>query len=238
MYEIRPPELAGDWTYIGAPNRDPRNGFKPAGGTVDEPSMSVALARQAPYPVRVQQRRCSKCGKLVSRSAFACRRCGKTQRIRPRTILLFLAVGLMAGMFAVASASALLPQIRPGEPAPAMKAPSDLHQGATTLPARTPEVTATDLWRSYSHDAAGADRLYREHSLVVTGNVRAIERNYEGDVVVRLGTDDAYDTVNATFATRNDPVLAALAKGHAVSLLCVGRGALMGAPLLGSCFVR
>ena len=91
---------------------------------------------------------------------------------------------------------------------------------------------------SYSRDAAGADRLYREHSVLVTGNVRSIDRNYEGEMVVRLGTGDAFDTVNATLATRNDPALGTLTKGHAVSLLCVGRGALMGAPLLGSCFVR
>ena len=206
--------------------------------SVDEPSMSVALARQAPYPVRVQQRRCTKCGKLVSRSAYACRRCGKTQRIRPRTILLCMAAGLMVGMFAVASAGALLPPAHPGEPATAVKAPSDVHHGAAMLAGRTPEVTATDLWLSYARDSAGADRLYREHSIVVTGNVRGIERNYEGDMVVRLGTGDAFETVNATFATRSDPVLGTLAKGHAVSLLCVGRGALMGAPILGSCFIR
>ena len=200
--------------------------------------MSVALARQAPYPVRVQQRRCSKCGKLVSRSAYACRRCGKTQRIRPRTILLLMAAGLMVGMFAVASAGGLAPQVHPVEPATTLKTPPELHHAPAVLPGRTPEVSATDLWTSYSRDAAGADRLYREHSILVTGNVRAIERNYEGEMVVRLGTGDAFETVNATFATRNDPVLGTLAKGHAVSLLCVGRGALMGAPLLGSCFVR
>jgi hypothetical protein len=213
-------------------------GFKLRARPVDEPSMSVALARQAPYPVRVQQRRCNKCGKLVSRSAYACRRCGKTQRIRPRTILLGLAGALMIGMFAVASASALLPQAHPGDSPAGLKAPASLPHAAVTLPGRTPEVTATDLWMSYSHDAAGADRLYREHSIVVTGNVRSIERNYAGDTVVRLGTGDAFETVNATFATHNDPVLGALAKGHAVSLLCVGRGAMMGAPLLGSCFVK
>ena len=200
--------------------------------------MSVALARQAPYPVRVQQRRCSKCGKLVSRSAYACRRCGKTQRIRPRTILLLMAAGLMVGMFAVASAGALLPQAHPVEPSTRVNTPPDLHDGPRVVPGRTPEMSATDLWMSYSRDAVGADRLYREHSIIVTGNVRSIERNYEGDMVVRLGTGDAFDTVNATFATRNDPVLGTVAKGHAVSLLCVGRGALMGAPLLGSCFVR
>jgi len=143
----------------------------------------------------------------------------------------------MVGMFAVASAGAFLPQGRQAEAAVPVKAPPEAPR-AVTMSGRTPEVTAPELWMTYSRDAAGADRVYREHPVMVTGTVRAIERNYEGDMVVRLGTGDAFDTVNATFATRNDPMLGTLAKGRPVSLLCVGRGALMGAPLLGSCFIR
>jgi tRNA_anti-like len=196
---------------------------------------SIALTRQAPYPVRVQQRRCGKCGKLVSRAAYACRRCGKSQRMRPRTLLLFLAGGLMVGMFAVASAGALVPQARPVESS-AAQSPSAVRAPATS--SRAPELSATDLWIAYSRSAAEADRSYRDRSLAVTGIVRSIDRNYEGDMVVRLGTGDAFDTVNATLATRNDPALAGLTKGRVASLLCVGRGALMGAPLLGGCFLR
>lgn len=195
---------------------------------------SVALSRQAPYPVRVQQRRCGKCGKLVSRAAYACRRCGKSQRIRPRTLLLCLAGGLMVGMFAVASAGALLPQAHPSEPAAALAPPAARAAAAS----RALEISATDLGIAYSRDAADADRAYRDRSLMVTGIVRSVDRNYEGDMVVRLGTGDAFDTVNATLATRNDPALGGLAKGRVASLLCVGRGALMGAPLLGACFLR
>jgi hypothetical protein len=196
---------------------------------------SIALTRQAPYPVRVQQRRCGKCGKLVSREAYACRRCGKSQRVRPRTIFLCLAAGLMVGMFAIASASALGLQARPGE---AVASPPAAPARAQISAGRTIEVSATDLWSAYASDAAGADRTYRDHSLGVTGVVRSIERNYGGEMVVRLGAGDAFDTVNATLATRKDPALAGLAKGRTVSLLCVGRGALMGAPVLASCFVR
>jgi hypothetical protein len=195
---------------------------------------SIALTRQAPYPVRVQQRRCGKCGKLLSRAAYACRRCGKSQRIRPRTVLLCLSAGLIVGMFAVASAGAILPQAHPGE----SSAPAAAPARGPVAAARAPELSATDLWIAYSRDAAGSDRVYRDHPLTVTGVVRSIDRNYEGDMVVRLGTGDAFDTVNATLATRNDPALAGIAKGRAVSLLCVGRGALMGAPILSACFVR
>jgi len=196
---------------------------------------TVALSRQAPYPVRVQQRRCGKCGKLVSRSAYACRRCGKSQRVRPRTILLGLAAGLLVGMFAVASASALLPQAHPLETPATAATPPVRAPGAAV---RGPEVSATDLWLAYSRDSARADRTYRDRSLTVTGVVRSVDRNYEGDMVVRFGTGDAFDTVNATLAARNDPGLSGLAKGRVASLLCVGRGAMMGAPLLSGCFLR
>lgn len=198
--------------------------------------MSVALARQPPYPVRVQQRRCGKCGKLVSRAAYACRRCGKAQRVRPRSILLALAGGMMVAMFGVAGVGALFPQARPGETqGPKAAAPV---RPAPPVSARTPEVSATDIWTAYSKDPLAADHAYRDRSLVVTGVVRSVDRDYEGAMVVRLGTEDAFDTVNATLAARNDPSVAALVKGRSVSLICVGRGSLMGAPLLGGCFVK
>ena len=155
--------------------------------------------------------------------------------MRPETLFLCLALGLIAGMFAVATASAVLPQPRPAETSAALPTPV---APAMAPAVGVPEISATDLRIAYSRDAASADRTYRERSLAVTGVVRYIDRNYQGDVVVRLGTGDAFDTVNATFATRNDPALAGLVKGRTVSLLCVGRGALMGAPILASCFLR
>jgi hypothetical protein len=200
--------------------------------------MSVALARHAPYPVRVQQRRCGKCGKLVSRAAYACRRCGKAQRLRPRIILLGLAGGLMIAMFGVAGASALLPGSRPVEAQPVPTAPRAAAATPPVTTSGTPHVTATELWAAYTLDALAADRSYRDRSLVVSGIVRSVDRNYEGDMVVRLGTGDAFDTVNATLAARNDPALGVVSKGSAVSLICVGHGALMGAPQLSGCFVK
>ena len=142
----------------------------------------------------------------------------------------------MVAMFGVAVASALFPLARSGETPVSGAAPS-VHL-APPVSSRTPEVSATDIWTAYSRDAGAADRAYRDRSLVVTGVVRSVDRDYEGAMVVRLGTEDAFDTVNATLAARNDPSVAALVKGRAVSLICVGRGSLMGAPLLGGCFVK
>ena len=109
---------------------------------------------------------------------------------------------------------------------------------APAIPKASAEVTASELWAAYARDPAEADRQFRDRSVVVTGVVRSIERDYEGSMVARLSTGDAFETVNAKLATRNDPTMVGVTKGRPVSLLCVGRGALMGAPQLGGCFVR
>lgn len=199
--------------------------------------MSLAAVRQPPYPVRVHQRRCGKCGKLVSRGAYACRRCGKSQRMRPRIIMLMLAGVLMVGMFAVATVSAVSPG-RVIDVAPAAEKAAPAAAAPAAVVSRTPVISAGDLWSTYTRDRVAADRLYRDHSLVVSGIVRAVDRNFEGNMVVRLATPDPLESVNATLATRNDPAVNGLAKGRSVSLLCVGRGESIGAPLLGGCFVK
>jgi hypothetical protein len=99
-------------------------------------------------------------------------------------------------------------------------------------------MTAVELWAAYARDATGADLKFRDRSLLVTGIVQSVERDYEGSMVARLSTGDAFDTVNAKLATRDDPTTIGVVKGRPVSLLCVGRGALLGAPQIAGCFVR
>jgi hypothetical protein len=194
----------------------------------------AAVARRAPYPVKGSHKQCLKCGKLLSRAAFACRRCGKRQRIRPRTMFLVLSGCLVAGMFAVASASAFLTTPHVAETAAARPKMA----ASPVLPKASSEVTAAELWAAYARDPGDADRQFRERSVIVNGIVRSIERDYEGSVVARLSTGDAFQTVNAKLATRDDPTTIGVIKGRPVSFLCVGRGVLMGAPQLGGCFVK
>lgn len=158
--------------------------------------------------------------------------------MRPRAILLVLAGLLMVGMFAVAILTGGGATARPVDRSMVAPAPAPPLAVARLVKGETPELTANDLWAAYTRDRLATDRLYRDRSLVITGTVRSVDRNFEGDMVVRLATPDPLETVNATLATRTDPALNGLAKGQPVSLLCVGRGGLMGAPLLGSCFIR
>jgi hypothetical protein len=193
-----------------------------------------AVVRRVPYPVRENHKQCQKCGKLVSRAAYACRRCGKRQRVRPRTILLALSTGLLVGMFAVATAWGLMvPRV-----VETSYGAGELPRTGPSVPSTAVAVEASDLWRSYNRGASEADRRFKDRPVLVTGTVRSVERDYEGRMMIRFNTGDALEAVNARMALRNDPAALAIVKGRRVSLACVGKGALIGAPLLGDCAVR
>jgi hypothetical protein len=156
--------------------------------------------------------------------------------MNPRMILLGLAGCLLAGMFAVASAGSLMPSARSAD---AAGAPSSAASGSVPVMGATAvAVAASDLWLAYNRDPAQADLRFKDRPLLVTGSVRSVDRDFEGRMLVRLNTGDAYDTVNARMALRNDPAAIGIVKGRQVSLSCVGRGALIGAPQLGDCAVR
>jgi hypothetical protein len=205
--------------------------------------MNTTVARRAPYPIRANHKRCAKCGKVVSRAAFDCRRCGKRQRVRPRTILLILSCCLVAGMFAVAGASVMgMSATRSVEPVALQSAQPGTRAAAhlklpPPVPADAPVVSAADLWLAYAGNPTAANHRFKDRTLVVNGTVRSIDRDFDGGAVMRLTTGDPLETVNARMASRHDPAHAVL-KGKAVELVCVGRGALIGAPSLGNCFVR
>lgn len=157
-------------------------------------------------------------------------------------MVLLACAALMVGMFTFTIMSAFGMFARPVADgslvAPAVAAVPAVAMDPRTAAGQIPDLTAAELWSAYTRDAAAADRKYRQHSVQVTGTVRSIDRNFEGEMVIRLATPDPLESVNATLATRTDPVLNTLVKGRSASLLCVGRGAMMGAPMLGGCFVR
>src|SRR5204863_4500327 len=117
----------------------------------DSAPSSVHVARKGAH------RRCARCGKVVSRRTFVCRRCGKRQRIDPRATVLACAGLFLIGIFAVTAAGAQLPFPGLGRKSP----------GASSAPAalapRGPgvaTVTATELWSLYNLNAASADARF------------------------------------------------------------------------------
>jgi hypothetical protein len=183
---------------------------------------------------RASHRRCARCGKVVLRRALVCRRCGKKQRMNPRSALLGLAGLFIIALFAVATANQRLPfglgraraNENPESWSPFVVAGRD-PSGAT--------LTAAELWALYNVDTAKADVRFKNQPVSITGTVADVRRDYSGEVMLRLATGDSLETVRATLAGHDDSGRTTPIRGQLVSLRCTGRGKLIGSPVLEAC---
>ena len=120
--------------------------------------------------------------------------------------------------------------VLPGRPGGSVRAPNRVAPAAT--------LTAGDLRMEYERDPAGADWQFRDRPVVVSGTVSSVGRDlFDGRLVVRLNTGASFETVNAKLSKSEDAALSMITKGRPLSLGCVGRGALIGVPLLGNCLL-
>ncbi|HVU53023.1 MAG TPA: hypothetical protein VHL80_20210 [Polyangia bacterium] len=182
---------------------------------------------------RASHRRCARCGKVVSRRALVCRRCGKKQRVNPRSALLGMAGLFLIALFGVATANNRLPfglggrRVNAG-PEPWSPYVAPRQAGSVTL-------TAAELWALYNVDAAAADARFKGKPVAVTGTVADVRSDYRGDVMLRLSTGDALETVRAAIVNHDDSGRSIPVRGQVVSLRCTGRGKLIGSPVLDDC---
>jgi hypothetical protein len=182
---------------------------------------------------RASHRRCARCGKVVSRRALVCKRCGKKQRVNPRAALLGLAGLFLIALFGVATANQRMPfgiggkRLNPGpEPWSPYVAPRDATRAT---------LTAAELWAQYNVDATSADARFKGKPVAVTGTVADVRQDYRGDVMLRLSTGDALETVRAAIVSHDDSGRSIPVRGQVVSLRCTGGGKLIGSPVLDNC---
>ena len=194
--------------------------------------------RASTTPGKRVHKRCRKCGKVVSVKALVCRRCGKRQRVNPRTLYLMLAGSCIAAMFGVATVGSLRAAGRASYLAQLPRS-AETHGRAFSGPPEPVRLGAADLWAAYNHDAVAADHMYKDKRVIVTGRLMVTPtRDFLGHVVLRLGTEDVFEMVHATLARRDTLIDSFPAKGQTVTVACVGRGAVIGAPLLGGCVLQ
>jgi hypothetical protein len=196
---------------------------------------SVAVPDSARVARKTSHRRCARCAKVVSRRALVCRRCGKKQRVNPRTTMLALAGFFLIGLFAVATVNQRLPfgLGRARAAATASDAWSPF-----VVSARDPShatLTAAELWALYNIDDGKADARFKNKDVTVTGTVADVRRDYHGEIMLRLATGDALETVRATIVNHDDSGRSIPVRGQLVSLRCTGRGKLIGSPVLDLC---
>jgi hypothetical protein len=144
--------------------------------------------------------------------------------------MLLLSGLFLVALFAVATLNPRLPFARPR-----VEAPPAVSTLAVAAPAGVATITAAELWAAYGADVPKADARFKGRTVAVTGTIVDVRRDYKGNLLLRLATGDALETVRATVVTHDDNQRTAPMRGQTVALRCTGRGAAIGAPLLDGC---
>lgn len=109
----------------------------------------------------------------------------------------------------------------------------------TAPPPQAPTpVDAAELFDAYRSNEVSADDRFKGRVLAVRGTVQSIDKDFTGDIVVRLATSNQFMPVDATLKAAEKSSAARLAKGMSVQLTCKGRGMVIGRPQLAGCSVE
>lgn len=175
---------------------------------------------------------CKSCGVNVSATAKSCPSCGHSHPAGGWTLGAKIGFGLIVLWvlgYACSDHDSSVARQNDAAPAPpAVAAP------------RTPELSidAQSLWAEYDANEVAADSRYKGKTIVVSGTVQAIDKDFLDNAIVRLVTSNQFETVDATMAKAAAGSAAQLSKGQSVQLVCKVRGRTLGSPQLGECEVR
>ena len=100
------------------------------------------------------------------------------------------------------------------------------------------KVTSEKLFTDYQANEVSADEVYKNKSLLVTGKVASVTKDFLDNIVVSLTTSNQFMSVMATVDDSEKAKAGKLAKGETVSVLCKGGGAIVGSPMLGDCKIQ
>lgn len=106
--------------------------------------------------------------------------------------------------------------------------------GGTRLP--NVFTTPEQLHADYKANEVAADAKYKGKRLQVdAATIKAIEKDFKDDIVLRLKTPHMFDSIHATLADGEEAKASKLNKGQRVILLCRGNGMIIGSPMLDDC---
>lgn len=94
------------------------------------------------------------------------------------------------------------------------------------------------LWRDYDANEVLADETYKDKKLLVTGRVKSIDKDFLNDIVLQLQSPNEFMSTHATLEDSEKAAAAQLRKGATVTLECIGRGLVIGSPMLDDCRLR
>jgi len=102
------------------------------------------------------------------------------------------------------------------------------------------QVTADELLNAYKENEVAANQKYKGKRLMVKARIDSIAAGI-GDapfLVLKAGGQYEFLLPQAHLASGEEAAAASLKKGQQITLLCVGRSEVAGAPMLGDCRIQ
>lgn len=143
-------------------------------------------------------------------------------------IVYFVGFAIMVG---VADGVKQTPDARTGMDTPAVEQPAE--QVAPSQPIIT--VSASQLFKAYEANEVSADNAYKGRTLVVTGKVGGIKKDFTDTVYVTLEVD-IFKSVHVLGIP--ETIATGLSKGQPITVQCEGNGMIMLSPLLKDCAIQ
>lgn len=100
------------------------------------------------------------------------------------------------------------------------------------------KVTAVKLFQDYEANEVAADNVYKGKTLLVSGKVQSIDKDFMDNIVVHLTTPNEFMSALATVMDSEKAKAGKLTKGQTVSVLCSGGGRIIGSPVLRDCTIE
>lgn len=100
------------------------------------------------------------------------------------------------------------------------------------------ETTASKMINTYEANEVKADAIYKDKVIKVTGIVASISSDIADSAVVSLAPGGDEYAITSVMASGNDNFhnqAIQLEKGQKVTLICIGKGEVIGSPSLGDC---
>jgi len=96
-------------------------------------------------------------------------------------------------------------------------------------------VDAVKLWKAYDANEVAADDEFKGKTVLVTGRVLSIDKDFLDNIVVRLSSPNEFMPTSASMRDSEKAIAAGLQNGTTVHVVCECAGRLMGSPTLRDC---
>lgn len=116
--------------------------------------------------------------------------------------------------------------------------PADEPQTAPAPESPPIEVSAQRLFADYDANEVSADSQYKGQTLMVTGKVTSIGKDFLDKVIVVFAGGGMFGGVHAYMMPSEKNVVSSLRKGQTLKVSCLGHGMIMKSPMLHDCRIE